>query len=115
MKTVKLWLRSLAPILPLHITFWLADVPEPIYEAKGCVVATLKLDPRAATTNCKLLLRKVLIDKLSFTGKIKSLTVNEQQGNIAKQLIIQRYILRSLSYHFFLQEVAVENGHNPIL
>jgi hypothetical protein len=70
----------------LQLTFRLADGPEPIYEAKGCVVATPALDPIAATTNCKLLLGEVVIDKLSFPRKIKDLTVNEQQGNIANQL-----------------------------
>ena len=50
--------------------------------AKGCVVATLKHGSIAATTNCKLLLGEVLIDKLSFARKIKNLTVNKQQGYI---------------------------------
>jgi hypothetical protein len=62
----------------------LADITEFIYEVKGCVVAALMLDPLAATTNCKLLLVEVLIDRLSFTMKTKNLTVNKQQGNIAR-------------------------------
>ena len=46
------------------LTFRLADITEPIYEAKECVVATLKFYPLAATTNCKPLLIEVLVDEL---------------------------------------------------
>jgi hypothetical protein len=59
--------------------FRLADIPEPIYEAKGCVVATQKLDPLAATTNCKLLLVEVLAYKpFNYIENKKILTIDEQ-------------------------------------